>query len=103
MKNTVSKIIYLYAIADNTNQLIKIGYAADPKKRCAQLQTGNPNTLLVIWQVAIDETRARLVENKIHKEYNYKRVRGEWFRMCATEAAHILDHAIIRWADDTLL
>lgn len=104
MKCTANpNINYLYAIADNTNQLIKIGYAADPKKRCAQLQTGNPNPLSVIWQVEIAENRARLVEDKIHKEYNYKRFRGEWFRMSAVEATDILNYAIIRWADDTLL
>jgi hypothetical protein len=92
---------YLYAIADHTNQLIKLGYAQDPAKRCAQLQTGNPNALSVIWATAIPKSRARLVEQKIHREYNHKRVRGEWFGMSATEAEQVLTHAVIRWSDNT--
>jgi len=102
MKNTAS-INYLYAIADHSNQLIKLGYAKDPQKRCLQLQTGNPNVLSVIWAVPVDHVKARLVEQKVHKEYNYKRSRGEWFKMTESEAKQILDHAVIRWCDDPLL
>jgi predicted GIY-YIG superfamily endonuclease len=91
---------YLYAIADHTNHLIKLGYARDPQKRCAQLQTGNPNVLSVVWSVAISKSRARLVEQKIHQEYNHKRVRREWFKMSAVEAEQVLNHAVIRWQDD---
>ena len=92
MTYTVS-INYLYAIIDQKNQLVKIGYAKDPAKRCAQLQTGNPNPLSVIWKVEVEESRAKLVETKIHKEYNYKRVRGEWFKMSEQEATDVLNHA----------
>lgn len=102
MNCTVS-INYLYAIADSANQLIKIGYAKDPEKRCAQLQTGNPTKLSVVWKVEVDKSRAKLVETKIHKEYNYKRVRGEWFKMTAQEATDILNYAFIRWCEDPLL
>lgn len=99
MNHTVN-YSYLYAIADHTNQLIKLGYAQNPQQRCAQLQTGNPNVLSVIWSTAIDQSRARIVEQKIHREYNHKRVRGEWFRMSAAEAEQVLAHAVIRWSDD---
>lgn len=96
-------INYLYAIADTESQLIKIGYAKDPLKRCAQLQTGNAHPLKVIWKVEVDVSRAKLVETKIHQEYNYKRVRGEWFKMSEQEATDILNHAFIRWCEDPLL
>lgn len=93
---------YIYVIGTQGN-LQKIGYAADPAKRLAQLQTGNPEKLFLHYKIPVPDTRARLVEQRIHKEINYKRTMGEWFKLSPKEAIDLLDYAVIRWVDDQLL
>ena len=59
----------------------KIGFSGDVDKRLNSLQTGNPETLEVHHKIEIPESRARLIESKIHKEYSYLTIKGEWFKM----------------------
>jgi hypothetical protein len=91
----------IYIIGTNERQ--KIGYSGDVNKRLKTLQTGNPETLTIHHTIEVPNERARLVENKIHKEYNHLRIKGEWFNMTPNKAKDVLDFALIRWADDPLL
>ena len=95
-------MLYIYAIG-NKDSLQKIGYAADPAKRLKQLQTGNPEQLYLHHSIQVPDSRARLVEQHIHKELNYKRTKGEWFKLTPSEARQFLNYAAIRWVDDSLL
>jgi len=93
--------MYIYVIGTNDKQ--KIGFSGDVNKRLSTLQTGNPEKLIIHHKIEVPSERARLVENKIHKEYSYLRIKGEWFSMTPEKAKIVLDYALIRWADDPLL
>lgn len=93
--------MYIYVIGTKEKQ--KIGYSSDVDKRLRSLQTGNPDSLTIHHKIEIPEDRARIVESKIHKEYSYLRLKGEWFKMDPEKAKGILDFALIRWVDDPLL
>jgi hypothetical protein len=59
--------------------------------------------LKLIHSVEIRQDRARVVEQKLHKEINHLRVRGEWFNISDNFAKEIIDYAVIRYEDDALL
>jgi len=99
----VSNDMYLYVIECVGVDLVKIGYSADPDHRLTELQTGNANKLRVAHRVSVDPGRERVLEQRVHQELSYRRVRGEWFKMSADQARGVLDHAIIRWHDDPLI
>lgn len=54
---------------------IKVGYAADPVSRLVELQTGNPEKL-VVWEVVLG---SRDLEAHLHRQWCDLCVRGEWF------------------------
>lgn len=93
--------MYIYAIGTEEKQ--KIGYSKNVESRLITLQTGNPDVLKIHHKIELPEERARLVENKIHKEYSYLRIKGEWFKMNPETAKGILEFALIRWVDDPIL
>jgi hypothetical protein len=98
----ISIIMYLYVIADDYNDIVKLGYSEDPHRRCAELQTGNPNTLRVVHRAWAGD-RCALMENILHREFAYHRVRGEWYRIPPDRAANYVDYVIIRYLDDPLV
>jgi hypothetical protein len=93
---------YIYIIG-NRDSLQKIGYAINPAKRLKQLQTGNPEELFLHHKIEVPDDRARLIEQHIHREINYKRTKGEWFKLSPKEAIALLNFAAIRWVDDQML
>ena len=95
--------MYLYVIECADQDLVKIGYSADPDQRLCELQTGNASKLQVAHRVRVDPGRERVLEQRVHQELSHHRVRGEWFRMSSILAAGMLDYAIIRWHDDPLV
>ena len=48
----------------------------------------------------VPEHRVRVLERKLHRELNHKRLKGEWFDMGPEDAVLFLQHAMIRWLDD---
>ena len=95
--------MYLYVIADDYDDLCKVGYSEDPDRRVAELQVGNPHALRVVHRVRVDDDRVRVLESKLHHELGPWRARGEWFRVTPRRAAGLLDYCVIRWHDDPLL
>lgn len=77
---------YLYVVADEINQVCKIGISESPKKRLQTLQTGYPTPLKMIFSV--DLKNARTVELMIHKALDDFRLRGEWFYL---DAYYLID------------
>lgn len=72
--------MFLYLIRSGSRGPIKIGVAVNVEKRLQSLQVGNPYELTVL--VKIDcQSRAKAyeTENKLHRIYARKRMRGEWF------------------------
>jgi predicted GIY-YIG superfamily endonuclease len=94
--------MYIYIIGNNENRQ-KIGFAKDPHRRLKNLQTGNPDKLYLHYYVEIPDEKTRIMESKIHSEISYKRISGEWFNISVEDAKLVLDHAVIRWLDDSLL
>lgn len=87
---------YVYAISDENARATKIGYALSPVRRLAELQTGNPNRLIIYRAFlfgCMDD--ARQVEYCAHKiaDARYRRMVGEWFKCTPYEAHQIVDEA----------
>lgn len=62
----------------------KIGRSKDPKRREKTLQSEKPViTLLKVSKLC--------VEKDLHKKYNYKRIRGEWFNLSEKDIDSIVD------------
>lgn len=93
--------MFLYVIGSNDIQ--KIGYSKDVSSRLRRLQTGNPVDLVLHHVVEVPEDRARIIEQHLHKELSYLRVRGEWFKMTPEQAKLQVEHAVIRWVDDVTI
>ena len=72
-----------YLMKDSNTGYIKIGKAIDPKFRERTLQSEKPTISLL----AICDN---LVERELHKKYNVKRVRGEWFKLSEDEVSDII-------------
>lgn len=68
---------YVYFIAEEDNQRIKIGFAMNPYKRIKQLQTGNSKTLKILKIIPGDQK----VERAYHKHFAMYKQRGEWFQL----------------------
>jgi hypothetical protein len=64
---------YTYLVAAEGSNFVKIGWAKEPWKRVAYLQTGSPVALSVLWKLEGP------YESALHAEFAKYRVRGEWF------------------------
>ena len=64
---------YVYAITDG--EYIKIGYSVNPKKRVAELQTGNARLLSLLGTIEGTEDD----ERAMHAKYAHLNVLQEWF------------------------
>ena len=76
--------MYLYCISDGS--LCKFGYSVDPQRRLRSLQTGSSSQLSLVHSIAVLEDQGRVLERTFHREYAYRRVRGEWFSCTPEEA-----------------
>lgn len=66
--------------------MLKIGRAKDIYQRRDALQTGNPETLVLVGWIRSDADSA--LEAELHGRHQTRRVAGEWFRL---EPSEILD------------
>jgi hypothetical protein len=64
--------------SDKYDAPIKIGFSKNPRARLAELQTGNPQKLEII----VDVAGGRELEDGIHRELGAFRLWGEWFEPC---------------------
>ena len=82
IKNTFIKT---YLMKDNHNNLYKIGFSKNPKKRERTLQSEKPSIKIVkLWDYNI--------ERKLHEKYDEFRVRGEWFNLTPIQVRYICTH-----------
>lgn len=68
---------YIYLI--QSVEYFKIGIANDLESRLAQLQTGNPNELVI--ESCYEFSNAQAIETVLHQKFNSVRKHGEWFRL----------------------
>lgn len=73
-----------YLIKDLRNNLIKIGKSINPQAREKTLQSEMPKMQLIH---VIDSN----VESDLHKVYQAKRVRGEWFSLLENDIMEIIN------------
>lgn len=67
---------FIYFVRGQNSGLIKIGSAKNPKKRVADLQTGNAEPLELLGMIPED---GRTSEGMIHAGFAHDRVHGEWY------------------------
>ena len=81
--NTKQKInrttCYLYLMINLKNGYHKIGIAFEPIYREKTLQSEEPDISTVKVRMFANRKIATEVESELHKKYEHKRVRGEWF------------------------
>ena len=87
----------IYVVRDG--EFAKIGIAADPIQRTADLQTGNPRALSIVHTVHVDRESAARVEAQAHFLLREQHVLGEWFRATDRQARKAVRQAIERLAD----
>ena len=69
---------FVYLIQSVDNGLYKIGISKNPKRRLAELQTGNGEKLKIIHLFETDHPIT--LETALHNRYLHISKRGEWFR-----------------------
>jgi hypothetical protein len=74
-KSRLDDPTFIYFIQSGEHGPIKIGLSNGPNRRLPQLQTGNPDELLLRHVIPGDLG----VERKLHQRFEPARIRGEWF------------------------
>lgn len=83
------KVSHTYVVGMEGSDLVKIGYAADPKKRLQSLQVGQPAALGLLWCTVGD------FEAELHQAFEAYRVRGEWFDLTPLgDAVEVIQQAV---------
>jgi Meiotically up-regulated gene 113 len=67
----------VYVIGATGHDAVKIGWAADPRRRLRDLQIGCPLELTLLWAFPTADVTA--VEAALHRKFNANWLRGEWF------------------------
>lgn len=85
VKRNRSKTTKVYLMVDHNTGLHKIGRSKSPLKRERTLQSEKPTIELIAhWESTTKK------EKELHKKYNEKRVRGEWFDLTNQDISEIL-------------
>lgn len=87
----------IYAVGA-TGHPIKVGIAADVRKRVGQLQVGQPHQLRILVTREVPAQHARSIELRAHAILAAKRMRGEWFNAALGETRAAIDQAIQEFA-----
>jgi len=88
---------HVYAMMATTSQgestsLYKIGVSQCPTTRVAQLQTGNPYKIVLVWtSVKSSSIEAFRVERELHKAFQPLHIRGEWFCFDGSSRDEVVD------------
>lgn len=70
------RIGFVYFIQEGEDGPIKIGWAKDPRRRLASMQSGNPRRLHLLGAI---KTKRRLLERELHDRFIEDHLTGEWF------------------------
>jgi len=78
----------IYFIGQDWESPVKIGKAKNPQSRLKQLQTGNPNKLMILGTYEPKDVDDDIVEKTLHYLVREYRLMGEWFEGPAARAAY---------------
>lgn len=87
---TIVEKCYVYLMIDTTNNFYKIGISNKPKYREKTLQSDKPTIELLCCKSFPNRKTAEILEKTLHKFYESKRIRGEWFNLNEFEIKDIL-------------
>lgn len=82
---------YLYLMKDTANDFYKIGISNLPKYREKTLQSEKPTIELIIAKRFPMRLIAQSFEKALHKSFEGKRIRGEWFKLELIEVEKIIE------------
>lgn len=68
---------YVYLIGEMGGEYVKIGESAKPEVRPAELQTGNPRTLILLGYYEVSTLRG--ADKEVHQEFAAVHSQNEWF------------------------
>lgn len=86
----INKATYVYLMQDTTNCYYKIGISNNPEYRERTLQSEKPTIELIIAKEFPIRRIAEAFEAALHKTYEAKRLRGEWFRLDAKDVEDLI-------------
>ncbi len=84
-----TKDCYLYLMQNLKNGYHKIGISIEPIYREKTLQSEEPNISTVKTRKFMNRKIAKEIETELHKKYDHKKVRGEWFDLNQIELEEI--------------
>lgn len=73
------------------NQLYKIGYSKNPKRRISAMQSSHALPITTICVIRTETMRS--LESELHKRFAAKRMSGEWFHLAEDDIAYIKELA----------
>ena len=80
-------IAWVYIIKAPPKEVYKIGYTRDVETRLKDLQVANANELEIVHM--FETEKALLAEQLLHKLFENKRVRGEWYQLDSFDIAFL--------------
>jgi len=80
----------IYLIRDSIMHMTKIGSTTDVQNRLWTLQTGCPQDLELVGYIEADDPQA--LEQELHRRFEHRHHRGEWFNLSDSDIALILDY-----------
>jgi len=84
----MGKIYLLHAV---DTEKYKVGITSGPiEKRVAQLQTGNPDKIILLRDYESDHYR--YIESFLHRKFMSKRAEGEWFLLEDSDVFNFIDY-----------
>lgn len=86
----INETCFVYLMVDTTNGYFKIGISNDPEYREHTLQSEKPTIEKLCAKEYPNRTIASAIESALHKAYESKRLRGEWFALDADDVNAII-------------
>jgi len=84
--------LYVVALAEQSEPIIKVGITGNLSSRLSELGTASPFALEVLASLAFpSRAEARSNEREIHRELKSFKLRGEWFHLDPVTLASLLD------------
>ena len=91
LSTSATRLPFLYVIGKEDGP-VKVGFSFNPAKRAADLQTGCPFRLQVLYQRAARNIKDAWQHEQIfHDVHRASRLVGEWFSIDAAAAIELLD------------
>ena len=89
--STRSETCFVYLMVDTINGYHKIGISNHPEYREHTLQSEKPSIELLCAKEFPSRLIAEAIESALHKAYDSKRLRGEWFNLSPKDIQDIKD------------